>query len=134
MDSRDPFAVIGIAPTLDLAAVKKYSRQFGFQFPVAIDPNWQTLHRWWLDRGDNAWTSVSFLIDRKDRGVVGRIDVQANDLLELGRELRIVGQLKAAYQMRSQAMSAPDSLYRTDADPSRLRHRHGRERPELPSQ
>jgi hypothetical protein len=56
---------------------------------------------------------LAFLIDREHDGVVGRINVQANDLLELGRELRIVGQLKAAYQMRSQAMSAPDSLHRT---------------------
>src|SRR3974390_3167756 len=65
---------------------------------------------------------LAFLIDREHDGVVGRVDVQANDLLELGPELRIVGQLKAAYQMRSQAMSAPDTLHRTDADPSRLRH------------
>src|SRR6516164_7364331 len=66
---------------------------------------------------------LAFLIDREHDGVVGWIDVQANDLLELDRELRIVGQLKAAYQMRSQAMSAPYPLHRTDADPGRFRHR-----------
>ena len=61
---------------------------------------------------------LAFLIDREHDGVVGRIDVQANDLLELGRELRIVGQLKAAYQMRSQAMSAPDPLHQLTLIPA----------------
>src|SRR6185436_8775492 len=51
--------------------VKTISDQFGFKFPVAVDPNWQTLHRWWLDQGDPGWTSVSFLIDRK--GVIRHI-------------------------------------------------------------
>lgn len=51
--------------------VKKYSSGFGFKFPVAIDPHWKTLHRWWLDHGEQNWTSVSFLIDRK--GVIRHI-------------------------------------------------------------
>ncbi len=46
-------------------AVEQYARNFGFKFPVAIDPGWRTLNDWWLDRGDQQWTSVSFLIDRK---------------------------------------------------------------------
>jgi len=50
---------------LDPAQVKAFARDFGFQFPVAIDPNWQTLNRWWLDGRERAWTSVSFLIDRQ---------------------------------------------------------------------
>jgi peroxiredoxin len=45
--------------------VEQYARNFGFKFPVAIDPGWRTLNDWWLDRGDQQWTSVSFLIDRK---------------------------------------------------------------------
>jgi thiol-disulfide isomerase/thioredoxin len=32
--------------------VEKYARKFGFKFPVAIDPDWRTLKRWWLDTGD----------------------------------------------------------------------------------
>src|SRR5205809_1338747 len=48
--------------------VKKYARQFGFKFPGAIDTDWRTLKRWWLETGDRGWTSVSFLIDR--RGVI----------------------------------------------------------------
>lgn len=51
--------------------VQKFSKNFGFKFPVAIDSDWKTLHRWWLDRSDDKWTSVSFLIDR--RGVIRHI-------------------------------------------------------------
>ncbi|MEO6036258.1 MAG: TlpA disulfide reductase family protein [Verrucomicrobiota bacterium] len=46
------------------ADVKRFAMNFGFQFPVATDTDWKTLHRWWLDRGHSEWTSVSFLIDR----------------------------------------------------------------------
>jgi len=56
---------------LDVARVKRSAAKFGFRFPVAIDPDWQTLHRWWLDRDRRRWTSVSFLIDRK--GVIRHI-------------------------------------------------------------
>jgi thiol-disulfide isomerase/thioredoxin len=46
--------------------------KFGFKFPVAIDADWKTLHRWWLDtaprRGrflsERQFTSVTFLLDR----------------------------------------------------------------------
>ena len=34
-------------------------------FPVAIDRDWITLRKWWLNKNPKArWTSVSFLIDR----------------------------------------------------------------------
>jgi peroxiredoxin len=51
--------------------VKKWVQEFGFRFPVALDPDWQTLKRWWLNDGRRKWTSVSFLIDRK--GVIRHI-------------------------------------------------------------
>jgi len=56
---------------LRVEEVKKYSRQFGFKFPVAIDPEWRTLKQWWLDTGDRDFTSVSFLLDRQ--GVIRHI-------------------------------------------------------------
>jgi len=59
------------ATPLDPARVKRSAEKFGFKFPVAIDPDWQTLQRWWLDREKHGWTSVSFLIDRK--GVIRHI-------------------------------------------------------------
>ena len=42
---------------------------------------------------------LTLLIDRQHDGTVRRIDVQANDLPELGGKLRIVGQLELAHQM-----------------------------------
>ena len=56
---------------LDPAAVKRSAKELGFRFPVAVDPGWKTLKRWWLATGDRRWTSVSFLIDR--RGVVRHV-------------------------------------------------------------
>lgn len=43
-----------------------YVRSFGFAFPVARDPDWKTLSRWWLTK-DRDFTSVSFLLDRSGR-------------------------------------------------------------------
>jgi peroxiredoxin len=56
---------------LELDTVKQSVKDFGFRFPVAVDPSWRTLKRWWLDSADRRWTSVSFLIDR--RGVIRHI-------------------------------------------------------------
>lgn len=65
-------AVIGLyhhksETPMEPAQVRALAERFGFAFPVAIDPDWRTLKRWWLD-AHPGWTSVSFLIDR--RGVV----------------------------------------------------------------
>ena len=51
--------------------VVRYAKLFHFEFPVAIDPSWQTLKRWWLTGHNRAFTSVSFLIDR--HGVIRHI-------------------------------------------------------------
>jgi len=45
--------------------VKQLVKRYRFQFPVAVDPEWQTLKHWWLDGRERAWTSVSFLIDQE---------------------------------------------------------------------
>ncbi len=52
---------------LDPEEVAAHAARFGFAFPVAIDFDWRTLRRWWLDGRDRAWTSVSFLLDRQGR-------------------------------------------------------------------
>lgn len=52
---------------LNTADVERYTKLFGFQFPVAIDPEWTTLRTWWLG-SSRRYTSVSFLIDR--RGII----------------------------------------------------------------
>jgi thiol-disulfide isomerase/thioredoxin len=56
---------------VDVNQVKQLVKDFGFSFPVAIDPGWQTLKRWWLTDSQRQWTSVSFLIDRK--GIIRHI-------------------------------------------------------------
>lgn len=61
--------VIGVyhhksAEPFDMEKVKQRTARYGLQFPVAVDDDWQTLKRWWLDHDDRAWTSVSFLLDR----------------------------------------------------------------------
>lgn len=59
------------AEPLDVEKVKGWVRDFGFTFPVAVDRDWRTLHRWWLDDNSRDFTSVSFLIDR--RGTIRHI-------------------------------------------------------------
>jgi len=56
---------------LDPAQVEGWVKHFGYKFPVAIDKDWTTLRRWWLDGHDRAYTSASFLIDKA--GVVRRV-------------------------------------------------------------
>ncbi|MBI4357996.1 MAG: TlpA family protein disulfide reductase [Candidatus Omnitrophica bacterium] len=61
--------VIGIyhhkSPTpVSRTHVQKLVQEYQFKFPVAIDYDWKTLRRWWLDKRERPWTSVSFLIDR----------------------------------------------------------------------
>ena len=48
-----------------METVKSYVTDYGFQFPVALDNDWATLQKFWLQRVPNAdYTSVSFLIDK----------------------------------------------------------------------
>jgi peroxiredoxin len=55
-----------------LQEVRGYVQSYGFRFPVAIDDDWATLRKLWLDRvPDAAYTSASLLIDRK--GVVRHV-------------------------------------------------------------
>jgi mono/diheme cytochrome c family protein len=45
--------------------VAELAGRFGFHFPIAIDPEWRTLRRWWLGGHDRRFTSVSFLLDQQ---------------------------------------------------------------------
>jgi peroxiredoxin len=52
--------------------VRGYVESYGFRFPVAVDDDWATLRKLWLDRvPDASFTSASLLIDR--RGVVRHV-------------------------------------------------------------
>ncbi len=68
--------VIGIyhhkSPTpIDPRQVAAQAAEYGFKFPVAIDPGWRALRRWWLDGQERDFTSVSFLLDR--RGIIRHV-------------------------------------------------------------
>ena len=42
------------------------AKRLGFRGPIAVDREWATLERYWLDgHPERSWTSVSFLIDRQ---------------------------------------------------------------------
>lgn len=56
---------------LDPEKVRGYVAHYGFPFPVAIDPEWRTLRRWWLQGHHREYTSVTFLLDRS--GVVRHV-------------------------------------------------------------
>ena len=56
---------------LDVAKVRGWARDYGFQVPVAVDRDWQTLRRWWLAGPQRSFTSVTFLIDQ--HGVIRHV-------------------------------------------------------------
>ena len=56
---------------LDPKQVEGWIKHYGYRFPVAIDKDWTTLRKWWLDGHVRSYTSVSFLIDKA--GVVRRV-------------------------------------------------------------
>lgn len=52
--------------------VRRHVQAYGFRFPVAVDDDWTTLRRLWLDRvPDATFTSASLLIDRE--GIVRHV-------------------------------------------------------------
>src|SRR5262245_25470496 len=68
--ARDGLVVIGAYHPKPPREVKdrtilSYAKKLGFDGPIAVDPEWITLGRYWLDgHPERTWTSVSFLIDR----------------------------------------------------------------------
>ena len=64
---------------------------------------------------------LALLIDREDDGMGGRIDVEADDVLELLGKLRVVRQLERADAVRRELVGLQDALHRTQAHPRRLR-------------
>jgi hypothetical protein len=42
-------------------------QHYQFRFPVAVDPDWHTLQRWWLDGHERSWTSERQLHHRLAR-------------------------------------------------------------------
>ena len=48
-------------------ALEKAVKRLGFEFPIALDMDWRLLRRYWLAKGGQRWTSVSFLIDKRGK-------------------------------------------------------------------
>src|SRR4029077_12771983 len=65
----------------------------------------------------------SLLIDRKHQRLLRRIDVKADDVLDLRDEVGIVGDLETAHEMRLEAVFGPDALHARVADAHFFRHR-----------
>lgn len=66
-------------PLVD-AKVTEYVREFGYTFPVAIDPSWRTINEWWLTGHENRkFTSAAFLIDRL--GIIREVHLGGSILL-----------------------------------------------------
>ena len=56
---------------LDPDQVAGWVKHYGYAFPVAIDKDWATIRKWWLDGHNRSYTSTSFLIDKQ--GIVRRV-------------------------------------------------------------
>ena len=56
------------------------------------------------------------LVDREHDRMLGRVDVQADDVLELGGEVGIVRALEGADAVRLQVVRRPDPLHRAQGD------------------
>lgn len=57
---------------MDLEKVRGYVAHYGYTFPVAVDPDWRTMKRWWREgHPKREYTSVTFVIDRS--GVVRHV-------------------------------------------------------------
>jgi peroxiredoxin len=45
--------------------VSAAARALGVSFPVASDPSWTLVKRWWLDKTPGRWTSFTYILDRR---------------------------------------------------------------------
>src|SRR5271154_7243148 len=67
--------------------------------------------------------NLRLLVYPQPQRVLRRIDIKADDILDLGGKLRIVRQLESAHPVRLQPMRRPDPLNAAMADPGGFRHR-----------
>src|SRR5260370_32979264 len=65
---------------------------------------------------------LALLVDRKHQGFVGRGKIETDDILDLGDEVRVVGDLEVAHQMRFEPVLFPDALHARMADTHRIGH------------
>jgi hypothetical protein len=51
---------------------------------------------------------LALLVNRQNDGVVRRIDIKADDVAQLGDELRVIGELEPTHSVRLQAVGPPE--------------------------
>jgi hypothetical protein len=81
-----------------------------------------TLLQWQTRLGSIERLDLALLVDGEHDGMRRGVDVEPDDLSQLGGELRIVGQLGQTRPMRLQTVAAPDALHRADTDALNLGH------------
>jgi hypothetical protein len=69
---------------------------------------------------------LALLVDREHDRVRRRVDVEADDVAQLGGKVRVIRELELAHAVRLQATRAPDALHRADTDCAGLSHGGGR--------
>lgn len=69
---------------------------------------------------------LALFAEGQDNGVTARIRVEANDIAQLGDEVRVVQVLELAVAARGQAMGASDLTHRAFEDAGGLGHHHRR--------
>ena len=54
---------------------------------------------------------LALFVDRQHQGVLGWVEVEADDIFDLGDKVGIVGGLEAPHQMRLEPVLVPDALH-----------------------
>jgi hypothetical protein len=70
--------------------------------------------------------NLALLVDRQHGGVGRRIDIEPDDVAQLGDEVRIARKLELSASMRLQPVRLPDATDRAGTDAARPRHQIGR--------
>ncbi len=65
---------------------------------------------------------LAFLVDGQHQRLLRRVEVEADDILDLFGEVGIVGDLEALHEMRLEAIFGPDALYARVTDAHRFGH------------
>jgi hypothetical protein len=73
-------------------------------------------------RGAIERLDLAFFVDGQHDGGRRRIDIEPDDVAQLGCEVRVLGELELAHPMRLQPVGAPDALNRTHRDADGLGH------------
>jgi len=66
---------------------------------------------------------LALLIDGKNQRLLRRVDVKADDVLDLRDEVRVIGDLETPHEVRLEAVFGPDALHARVADAHLFRHR-----------